>query len=143
MSEDYEAADQAFLWCVDSNLHRRRLWGSHMPCCVIHDVWHARGLIGNGGFHSFCSIATRRDIKNVAESYRTIGAERYSQIILAAQQLFADAKARLRRTKPDADADDVRSLINEELNGLEREFYAAREAVTSLVARYAEKHMPK
>lgn len=143
MNSDYNLVDGTFCWCVEKKLHRKKLFRKDHCCRVIHDIWHANGLIRNGGFHRFFDISTKAIVRTVVDAYQVVDLNKYAALISAAEQAYNASKKRLIDQTNDADADSIRASIDDELSLLEREFYDANDLITEKLARYIEKMNPR
>lgn len=132
-----------FCWCVEKKLHKKKLFRNNNCCCIIHDVWHANGIIENGGLHRFFDIASKADIKSVVNAYKSVGLDSCAEIICLAEKAFNASKTRLINQNIDADADTIRHSVNEELSLLERKFYDMSDIIIENLAKYIKKTNPR
>ncbi|WP_395737004.1 DUF4375 domain-containing protein [Prosthecobacter sp.] len=143
MHSEYDLVDGTFCWCVEKNLHRKRFFGGNNYCQIIHDVWHAKGIIGNGGFHRFFDIASKANVKSVVNAYKTVMLDRCAEIISVAGRAYNASKAKLANQNVDADADAIRHPIDEDLSSLEREFYDMSDVIIESLAKYIKRVNPR
>lgn len=141
MHPEFELVDDTFCWCVENNLHRKN---KNNTCCrIIHDVWHSSGIIENGGFHRFFDIANKAEVKSVVNAYKSVGLDRFAEIIRIAEETFNASKTKLLRLNIEVAADAIRHPINDELSLLEREFYDTGDMITENLAQYIKKMNPR
>jgi capsule polysaccharide export protein KpsE/RkpR len=143
MHPDFNLVDETFCRCVENKFHKKKLFRSNECCRIIHDVWHASGIIENGGFHRFFDIASKADIKSVVNAYKSVGLDSCAEIILIAEKAYTASKTRLINQNIDADADTIRHSINEELSLLERSFYDMSDLVIEKLAKYIKTMKPR
>src|SRR5262245_797509 len=85
--EDFDAIDAVFLRLAE----RKERRGSNSITDierVVLLVWHASGIIGNGGFHYFFECAL--PLLATADAFRRIGVEQAASILYQLQEFFPD-----------------------------------------------------
>ena len=120
-TEDFDAIDAVFLRLAD----RKELRGSNSITDierVVLLVWHASGIIGNGGFQYFFECAL--PLLATAEAFDRIGVEQAGSILRQLQEFFPG------RHIPD-DYDERMAIVSkfrdehtDLLSRLEGEFYS-------------------
>ena len=143
MHPEFNLVDETFCWCIEEKLHRKKFFRNNHCCRIIHDIWHAKGIIGNGGFHRFFDIASKVDIKSVVNAYKSVGLDSCAEVICLAEKTYNASKARLIDQNIDADADAIRRSVNEELTVLEIKFYDMSDITIENLAKYIKKMNPR
>ena len=139
--ENDDLVNNAFIRCVENNLHRRHLFGNCQPCVQLVDVWHSWGLIQNGGFHVYFDEINERELKRVVKSYRAVGADAHASLITAAFDYFKEAKKSFgRKIMSYDDLRKVRDLAKFKLDKIEGEFYGSRDELVQILVSYINIH---
>jgi hypothetical protein len=105
---------------------------------VVLLVWHASGILGNGGFRYFfeCGLSLRE----TAEAYRRIGVEKAVSIFSDVEELFGgktlaeDYNARIEAFER------VYQQHRERFDRLERDYYATNELMECQLAGWIDVH---
>lgn len=105
---------------------------------VVLLVWHASGIIGNGGFHYFFECAL--PLLPTAQAYGRIGVDQAASILRRLQEFFPE------RHIPD-DYDERMAIVRrfydehaELLSQLEREFYSTDVLMEQQLAGWIRVH---
>jgi hypothetical protein len=105
---------------------------------VVLLVWHASGIIGNGGFHYFFECAL--PLPATADAYERIGVVQAASVLRRMQELFPG------RHIPD-DYDERMAIVSrfyeeraELLSNLEREFYSTDALMEQQLAAWIRVH---
>lgn len=131
---DFDFLDDAFSRVVDKK-EKQGLSSLSETERVLLFVWHASGIIGNGGFRYF--IEGDNDAGAVADAYGRIGLVKSSEIIRLALSLFPDDRP------PKDDAERVKCIeVHEEaLRKLSEAFWEEDKAMECSLAKYVRKHL--
>ena len=105
----------------------------------VNFVWRTYGIIGNGGFQYLMEGDFEGDpgFRHTARAFQAIGCEPAADTFDRVLSLFPDGK-------PQADIDErirhYREQFDEFPTGLDRQFFAADDAIESCLAAYIRSH---
>ncbi|MES2596496.1 MAG: DUF4375 domain-containing protein [Verrucomicrobiota bacterium] len=137
MDADYSLVDKAFCDCVASGQHKRWPFAKLKPGKVLCDVWHAKGLIGNGGFHCLIGSLGKRQVRQLIQAHEYIGLPETGKLVEEAYTLFNDAK---RSVADPADVDAIRQRCEPRMTEIERDYYGSESELISAAAQYVREN---
>jgi len=136
---DFEYVDKVFCFIAEKEQDN----GVACLTCeekVVLWIWHARGLIENGGIEN---VLIWEDASvELAEMFDEISLKDLSKVIKKLFSLFPELNPSLNSAKRDKIVSSKASEIKEQLDALTSEFYTSMNCIEIYLAKYIRTTMP-